>query len=328
MPQLIRRFGPVSIAFDGEPAFLSMVEHAFVVPCHEEGIHVDMRVSGRELSAPAVDPCVEHGASPLFFHEQTRVRAEQNRLWVWDGSSVCQAAGGGRDVLLSWHADSLESDDFARTYLYVLVSLLLRKWGVFYVHGALVGTDDERLLLLGESGAGKSTTTLTLITAGWRWWTDDAALIWLDDAGTPMFAGIARPFHLTERTLGVFPELRAHVGGAAAGTGKAITLVHEVLPPATAPQSEVGTVFLSSERASTTRATSMNQASVFAALGRACAWFGIAALPQADQQLRVVMAYAARAKGVEITPGPDCLGDASVLADALKSARTAGRPQS
>lgn len=317
MDELQRRFGPVTLTVHGSPELLGAVERAFVlVPATDES-HAHLRLTATQLPEPAADPCQSDGASPLFFHDRTRVRHHDGTLWVWDGASVARIVPGSTSVELHWHPDSLATDEFSRTFLYVLVSLMLRSHGVFYIHGALVGTGETTLLLLGESGAGKSTTVLTCITGGWDWWTDDAVLLWEQPDGTPTLGGIARPFHLTEQTIDAFAELRESVVGVAAGTGKAITCVHRTWTPRSEPVQNSRAVLLRSERADTTSSEAMPQASIFAAVGRACAWFGIGELYGAEAQTRVVMRLALTTSGIAVALGPDSLRDLPVLANAL-----------
>ncbi len=323
MGEMVRRFGPVRLVIAGCTPLLDAVERAFISEPGDFDARADLRLTARQIADPATDPCQTDEATALFFHDRTRVRHRDGVLWVWDGASVARIDPGETEIVLQWHQDSLVTDEFSRTFLYVLVALMLRTHGVFYVHGALVGEGDATALVLGESGAGKSTTVLTCIHAGWRWWTDDAVLLWLDPDGTPTLAGVARPFHLTAKTLDVFPELSGSVSGEAAGTGKYITHVHRWFAPEPEPVRVSRVVLLLPERAAETACQPLSQASVFAALGRACAWFGIPELHRATTQTEAVMRAASCAEGVAVALGRDSLREINVLAHALLPVRPA-----
>jgi len=50
------------------------------------------------------------------------------------------------------------------------------------LHAGVAGPSGHPILLMGRSGAGKSTLILNLIQSGWHYWTDDLAVISLNDA--------------------------------------------------------------------------------------------------------------------------------------------------
>lgn len=57
---------------------------------------------------------------------------------------------------------------------------LLQQAGYYYIHGASLLKDREGVLFVGESGAGKSTITRTLIDKGYSYTCDDALLLMQD----------------------------------------------------------------------------------------------------------------------------------------------------
>jgi hypothetical protein len=65
------------------------------------------------------------------------------------------------------------------------------------VHAAaIVAPDGGAWLLTGDTHAGKSTTTINLITAGWPFVSDDNVVLFRDAAGRLMVEGWPRRFHL------------------------------------------------------------------------------------------------------------------------------------
>lgn len=67
------------------------------------------------------------------------------------------------------------------------------------LHASLVvAPDGQAIALLGDSGAGKSTTTLELIRRGWALGSDDIVAIEHSDSG-PIAQPMPRPVHLSDR---------------------------------------------------------------------------------------------------------------------------------
>ena len=58
--------------------------------------------------------------------------------------------------------------------------------GVIDLHGAVLVREEQALLLLGDAWAGKTTMALALVERGWRYYSDDLAVIGVDD-------GLVRP---------------------------------------------------------------------------------------------------------------------------------------
>ncbi len=87
--------------------------------------------------------------------------------------------------------------------------VVLRSLGVYTIHAAAVSFDDQALVLLGDSGAGKSTTATALVNAGCRYLGDDGILIRqrLDDVELLPFWP---SFRLTDQSLTSFEALRPH----------------------------------------------------------------------------------------------------------------------
>lgn len=85
----------------------------------------------------------------------------------------------------------------ARRAEWLFISEALPLWTRYvHVHAAVVATDERSLLLVGESGAGKSTTSVALALAGLDLFTDDVALI---DPTTLRPLCVPRPIKLDAR---------------------------------------------------------------------------------------------------------------------------------
>lgn len=74
-------------------------------------------------------------------------------------------------------------DECARVFLSAVLILLLRRVGWHHLHGGIaIDPAGKGWLIVGDSGAGKSTTTALLAAAGWRVGNDD--IVFLGESGT------------------------------------------------------------------------------------------------------------------------------------------------
>ena len=106
--------------------------------------------------------------------------------------------------------------------LTISAALLLGRMRRALVHaGATVAPDGRAWLLVGDSHAGKSTTVVNLITAGWHYLSDDQVVLSAAEQGTVMVEGWPRPFHLDEGwTHGTPSGARGTVDPARLGPGE------------------------------------------------------------------------------------------------------------
>jgi hypothetical protein len=76
-------------------------------------------------------------------------------------------------------------------------ALLLGRMGRALVHAAAVVPPGGRAwLLVGDTHAGKTTTTANLLREGWSYVSDDHVVLHRDAQGRPAVEGLPRPFHL------------------------------------------------------------------------------------------------------------------------------------
>ncbi len=93
-----------------------------------------------------------------------------------------------------------------REFFLIGLLMLLRGRGLYGLHANAVKRDGAGLVIVGDSGAGKTTLTLALISEGWGYVSDDA--IFLRSCGEQVEAlAFRRGFAVTDRTAGFFPEL-------------------------------------------------------------------------------------------------------------------------
>jgi hypothetical protein len=115
----------------------------------------------------------------------------------------------GRRPIRLMVGDSGAQPSGVEPLLYSTLLLALREFGVHNLHAAAICTDSRAILLVGSSGAGKSTTAMVLARAGCRYLGDDTVLFSSLPTGFRL-ARFHQRFRLTESTLRIFPTLRAH----------------------------------------------------------------------------------------------------------------------
>jgi hypothetical protein len=88
---------------------------------------------------------------------------------------------------------------------------ILKRRLMFSLHAACVADERGGILLAGESGSGKSTTSLALALSGWAFLSDD--MVFLDNTTKqPHVLGFPDEFDLTDETVRRFATLR-HLDG-------------------------------------------------------------------------------------------------------------------
>jgi hypothetical protein len=189
-----------------------------------EGADVLMRLAGAAAEAgqgSAREAVLAEGASeePAEFRfGGMRCFRSGSRLVYRDGSStivvdpgrsqaegtVCRPDGEARDE--GWRAWRHPVFTFA-------LLELLRHRGLYHLHAAGVERGGAGILMAGDSGCGKTTLTLLMARAGWRFLSDDAVLLRLTPEGVEARA-LPMPYHVDPALAASLPELGA-LGDAA-----------------------------------------------------------------------------------------------------------------
>lgn len=188
-------------------AFLPSVRHLIVPDTgdpHPEILTVDTLESGCACPLPPAG---------------TQSNARGDVLGV-DGGRTLGAYNGGVEAR-SWYPENGDTGvywatDAARLPQYEIAApfrtlwhWMLRAHGVHLFHAAAVGLDGRGVLLVGEGGAGKSTTALACAAAGMDYLADDYVAVSEAADGSVWAHALYARAKLTDRSLELLPEARS-----------------------------------------------------------------------------------------------------------------------
>ena len=122
--------------------------------------------------------------------------------------------------------------------LFTTLYQALRPHGFFLLHAAALSWQGQGVLITGPSGAGKTTTMLQCVRAGFQFVSDDATLLRRAANGEILAAATLNTMHVTPRTVAFFPELVPFVNERA-DNGKATIFLPEVYPGSVTSQAPV-----------------------------------------------------------------------------------------
>ena len=241
------------------------------------------------------------GFRPSFF--QGNVRALQRRgalLLVTPGARVL-VAHDGRRIDVEGDIARLDPRASPARRSSSLSRLPSDTRGFFHLHGgALIRGDGLRVLVLGDSGAGKSTVTLSLLDEGARYLGDDALFL-TERAGRGTILAFPRPFHLGDATAAAFPALTR---GEPDASGKGEVPL-EALPWNLAPEMATPDIVLFPcvTVEPHTRVVTTGPAEAFGRALASCALVAADGVARSAEQLRLIGALVDRACTYEVRMG-------------------------
>ncbi|MFW6096670.1 MAG: hypothetical protein ACOC9Z_01270 [Chloroflexota bacterium] len=122
---------------------------------------------------------------------------------------------------------SLERYGVLEDLIAIALSPHLRRRGKFLIHAFAAAQAGRALLLVGDVGAGKTTTGMALLQAGWRLLSNDSPIV--DESGDILsYPGLLAAY---PDTMQRFPATRALVTGETAPAAQKITVAAEALWP-------------------------------------------------------------------------------------------------
>jgi hypothetical protein len=167
-------------------------------PLRRDAMSIRVEAGPPPRFIPPGPPALRLGAAEVWMHPPTS-RVELR----------CSGGSSGRVSLLRCEAVLVAAEgDFAEdgaaawdvfSMCTVVAALLLGRMDRAPVHAAgVVAPDGRAWLLAGDARAGKSTTAVNLISAGWPFVSDDNVVLFRDGDGVLSVEGWPRRFHLDE----------------------------------------------------------------------------------------------------------------------------------
>ncbi|MFT3775557.1 MAG: hypothetical protein QM820_60185 [Minicystis sp.] len=297
--------------FDPVAAVLAMVEPGAPDARTDAAIHFELRAAGPEI---ATDPRAE-GWEPSFFHGIVQAYRGEGGFLLWDRASRVHLRPGDAPIVATIAPPEREiTKGSAAAMIEVAIPLALRRFGLFHIHAAaLAHPSGESILVVGGSGAGKTTTTLALIEAGARYLGDDAHFLSASPDGIRI-AAFPRAFHLAPATIAAFPRLAPLAGPPSGHRDKRPLDARAAWPGRHQPDlvlqpGHVLALFPSIADAPVTEIVPIPRADAFGLLIASSAALVIEGLPGRDDNLALLQAVLAASRCFELRLGRDALAD-------------------
>jgi hypothetical protein len=220
----------------------------------EKKIHIYLYGNGPTVVFP---PAFAHqksgkGTADLTIHAWDSIPTNQCPLPPWDDvdyqqpsetadTSFFGAYVGGEESLsfyddttgtgYFWMRDASELSDWSTGAPFrAILNWYFTTQNIHLVHGAVIGWNNQSILLTAKSGSGKSTTALTAIINGMDYIGDDYTAITLTDQGT-IAHSLYQSAKITRSGLDFFPELVPAIWNKHfSGNQKAIVFLSDIFP--------------------------------------------------------------------------------------------------
>jgi len=206
-----------------EPAVAELIESRFVCLRTDDTRPADVVI---EVRGPAADrgwpPGPDGSGRPIY-------DAPGAQIGYFEGSDQLFVDYEHRARLLCTPAEGLIQlsivgselgDEVLATHPLLTIALVetMKRFGRFPLHAAGLALRGKGVLVPGASGSGKSTTSVTLVRAGFDFLSDDTVFLTSSPEGV-WVAGFPDEVDVTERTVAMFPEL-GHLSGTSLLPGR------------------------------------------------------------------------------------------------------------
>ena len=176
---------------------------------HRAGVPVGVPQGSRVLSS-AAGRAMRDSTSDTW---HCRVVEDQGRLIADFAEDGCIVIDRTRGIAEGWlvRPERMPAQ-MIEWYLHFALGELVKQRGLYAVHATALEKNGRGVLIPGYSGRGKTTAFLSLLRAGFRYLSDDTPRLRVTGAGVEVLS-FPMKVDVTERTIDVFPELRAAPSG-------------------------------------------------------------------------------------------------------------------
>ena len=250
-----------------------------------------------------------------------RMYSDDGWIWLHDGWSTLSVSPDGGLIEGSVHRGSMENRHrFVHHLLFFGLLVAMCHQGLFHAHaGAVLHPTGRGMLILGEAGAGKTTATMSLTSAGWRFLGDDA--VWLTRDEGILVLAIRRPFHLGGQTARMFGETTPHTFETPDLEGKIGLDPREAFPGGwvRALRSPAVLLFPSvSPALARTRVSEMDDATALEGLIRSSTWFLADDMPGRREHFALLQDLYRSALSLSVELGADLFDEPTLLSRLLQ----------
>ena len=154
------------------------------------------------------EPLLEQPGHTVYQAKALTVTRTETGFSLRCGASQLQVTPGSADAPCFLAPDFSRYSPFEQREFFLLgLLMLLRPLGRYGLHACGLERYGAGLLLVGSSGSGKTTTSLSLIRQGWQYLSDDAVLLTERGDDTVQVSAFRQGFSCTPETLAHFPTL-------------------------------------------------------------------------------------------------------------------------
>jgi hypothetical protein len=141
-----------------------------------DGLHIQLQIEA-DAPAPPAGPPLSIGPDVSYYRQGERLSI------YFPGWGRFDTVLGGNESSGRVARSAVDNDGVMEDMILIALAPLLRRRGYYTIHAFAAAVGDRALLILGDSGAGKTTTGLSLLTRGARLLANDAPLLHVNREG-------------------------------------------------------------------------------------------------------------------------------------------------
>ena len=174
--------------------------------CLNDPVHINLKFTTSDIPWAVL----KQASEPICCYGLSIFDAD-NYVYVTDGLSVFQLQPQAGTGLLTLHSSFREKPLLSKCNFFLIGLIhLLSRFRLYDLHAAGFIRDGAGCLLLGESGSGKSSMTLSMVRQGWHYTSDDAILLKSSADGVEALS-FRKKFFLDPVLIHHYPEIAPYL---------------------------------------------------------------------------------------------------------------------